>query len=252
MVDSKIALPSFLSADKMPRHIAIIMDGNGRWAQNRGLPRTAGHRAGMEALHGIVECCVHWQVEVLTVYAFSTENWKRPRKEIECLMNLLVEYMHKELQALYDQNIQIRPIGNWTALPKKAYEVSKEAKEYTKNNTWMLFNLAVNYGGRLEIVEACKKITNACLAGQVTMQEITEDLFASYLDTGGQPDPDLLIRTAGEMRLSNFLLWQSAYTEFYRTDIFWPDFTGDHLAQAIYEYQNRKRRFGGLKQEQEE
>ena len=238
--------------DNMPKHIAIIMDGNGRWAKKKGLPRAAGHKAGMDALHRVVEWCVNAQIEALTVYAFSTENWKRPHVEVDYLMDLLVEYMQKELASLHEQNICIHPIGHWETLPQKASEVSSYARDHTKNNTGLMFNLAVNYGSRQEIVGAVQKIAACVKANEIQPPEITEALFASYLDTAGQPEPDLLIRTAGNMRLSNFLLWQLAYTELYYTDIYWPDFTGDHLAQAVLDYQKRQRRFGGLDQQQEQ
>lgn len=236
-----------LTRDPLPDHIAIIMDGNGRWASRRGLPRAAGHRAGVESLKRAVETCAELGVSYLTVYAFSTENWKRPQEEINALMELLVEYIEKELHVLKQNNVRIKTIGDITELPTKALSRIKKAEQETADNKQLYLQIALNYGGRKELIEAVKKISADVLNKKIQTEKIEEKIFISYLYTAGIPDPDLLIRTAGEKRLSNFLLWQSAYTEFWFTDVFWPDFTAQHLYQAINDYQHRQRRFGGLK-----
>ncbi|HHY06027.1 MAG TPA: isoprenyl transferase [Clostridia bacterium] len=223
------------------------MDGNGRWAKTKGLPRIAGHRVGAETLKTIVETCLDLELECLTVYAFSTENWKRPAKEIEALMELLVEYIDQELDELKQNGIKIKTIGNLSQLPLVAQLKVKKAEKETEQNQKLLLQIALNYGGRKEILDAVNRITQEVAAGRIAAGTINDSLFAQYLYTAGIPEPDLLIRTAGELRLSNFLLWQSAYTEFWFTDVFWPDFTAQHLYQAIYDYQYRQRRFGGLK-----
>jgi len=231
---------------KLPRHLAIIMDGNGRWAQKRGLPRSAGHRAGVEALRKVIEACVELKVPVLTVYAFSTENWKRPKAEVNVLMTLMVEYLRKEINELCAQNIRIRPMGYIDGLPEEAKNELKKAAQLTRGNKGLNLNVALNYGGRMEIVEAAKTAAQKVLDREVTVGEINEDVFASFLFTAGQPDPDLLIRPSGERRISNFLLWQLAYAEFYYTNIFWPDFNKFELLKAITEFQQRNRRYGGI------
>lgn len=236
-----------LAKAPLPNHIAIIMDGNGRWAGRRGLPRAAGHRAGVESLKEIVETCADLGISYLTVYAFSTENWKRPREEINALMELLVEYIEKELYVLKQNNVRIKTIGDITELPTKALLRIKKAEQETADNQQLYLQIALNYGGRKELVEAVKKISADVLHGKIQTEQIKEEIFSGYLYTVDIPDPDLLIRTAGEKRLSNFLLWQCAYTEFWFTNVFWPDFTAQHLYQAINAYQHRRRRFGGLK-----
>ncbi len=238
-----------LTGYAQPAHVAIIMDGNGRWAKKRGLPRAAGHRAGAEALRGVVEACGDLGIRYLTVYAFSTENWKRPQEEIDALMALLVEYIEKELDVLKKNNVRIKAIGNIEQLPSYALTRIKKAEEETKDNEHLFLQLALNYGGRRDILNALQKISTDVLAGKILPEKIEEPLFASYLATAGIPEPDLLIRTAGEKRLSNFLLWECAYTEFWFTDIFWPDFTTEHLYCALKDFQHRQRRFGGLKKE---
>ncbi|WP_406678690.1 isoprenyl transferase [Moorella sp. ACPs] len=236
-----------LEPGKLPRHVAIIMDGNGRWARKRGLPRVAGHRAGVESLRDIVRACVDWGIAILTVYAFSTENWKRPREEVEALMNLLVEYMRRELPELKKEGVQVRAIGRLEALPLAARQELARARRETAGNSRLILNLALNYGGRAELVDACRHIARQVLAGKLRPEDIDEDALKGALYTGDLPDPDLLIRPSGEMRLSNFLLWQLAYTELWFADVYWPDFRRENLRQALLAYQQRERRFGGLK-----
>jgi len=231
----------------IPEHVALIMDGNGRWAKQRGLPRTLGHRAGVEALKEIVRYASEIGIKILTVYAFSTENWARPIEEVDYLINtLLVEYMKKEIDELNKNNVKVRILGNIDDLPVLTRKQIVEAVEITKNNTGLKFNIALNYGGRKEIIDAVKKITNMVLNGMIDEKEINEELFSRYLYTAGDKDPDLIIRTSGEMRISNFLIWQSAYSEFYFTKTLWPDFTKEDLDKAINEYAKRDRRFGGV------
>jgi len=232
--------------DRLPRHIAIIMDGNGRWAQKRALPRSMGHRAGVEALRKIVKTCSKLGIEVLTVYAFSTENWKRPKDEVGVLMTLLTEYLRKELQELHQNNVVIRNIGKIDDLPREAQHELEHAMKRTQNNTGLILNLALNYGGRSEIIDAVRKLSQDVLSGKQRIEEIDEERFSKALFTGGLPDPDLLIRTSGEMRLSNFLLWQLAYTEIVVVEELWPDFGQKALLEAIKAYQKRDRRFGGI------
>ncbi|MFA5536179.1 MAG: isoprenyl transferase [Bacillota bacterium] len=230
----------------LPNHIAIIMDGNGRWAEKRGLPRTFGHRQGVEALRDIVKACVELEVKILTVYAFSTENWKRPKQEIDVLMNLLIEYMQSEIKELNKQGVKINPIGDIASLPPTVVNEIEKAVLMTKNNDKLTFNLALNYGGRAEMVRAFKNIAGLLQSGELRKEDISEFLLEKHLFTSGQPDPDLLIRPSGEYRLSNFLLWQTAYSEFWVTDVLWPDFKKKDLVEAIQDYQIRNRRFGGL------
>lgn len=236
-----------LDMDNLPTHIAIIMDGNGRWATRRGLPRGLGHRSGVESLRDIVRACSTLGIKYLTVYAFSTENWKRPVEEVNILMDLLVEYLRKELRELSDNSVRIRAIGRIDELPDKAREALTEAEKSTENNSGLTLNLALNYGGRNEITEALKQIAQNVAAGKLSPDSINEDVISQYLYTAGIPDPDLLIRPSGEMRISNFLLWQMAYSEFWYSPVFWPDFRKVHLLEAIVDYQSRQRRFGGLK-----
>jgi len=231
---------------RLPRHVAIIMDGNGRWALRQGLPRVAGHRAGVETLRAIVETCVEAGIEVLTVYAFSTENWKRPQEEVNALMDLLVEYLRKELPELKRNGVRVRAIGDIAPLPLAAQQELLRAQAETAEERKLVLNIAVNYGGRAELVRAARLLATEVLAGSLRPEEIDEDTFAKFLYTAGLPDPDLIIRPSGEMRLSNFLLWQSAYSELWITSTLWPDFMPADLWAAIAGYQRRHRRFGGL------
>ncbi|HPF43272.1 MAG TPA: isoprenyl transferase [Syntrophomonadaceae bacterium] len=232
---------------KLPEHIAIIMDGNGRWANRKFMPRTMGHKAGMEALHRTVETCAEIKIPVLSVYAFSTENWKRPAEEVNYLMQLLVEYIDKEIAELHRNNIKIMITGDYASLPVECIKSIEKALKRTKDNTGMIFNIALNYGSRREIVKAVNSIAEKISKGEIEPGNIDEDLISSLLYTHDIPDPDLLIRTAGEMRISNFMLWQIAYTELFITPLLWPDFDRDALMQAIWSFQQRERRFGGLK-----
>jgi undecaprenyl diphosphate synthase len=235
-----------IDSSSLPRHVAIIMDGNGRWARKRLMPRTMGHRAGMGSLKQVVKACDELKIPVLTVYAFSTENWKRPESEVQFLMKLLVEFLHKELDELNENDVCINVIGDYSVLNQECQDEIKRALLTTSNNQGLLFNIALNYGARAEIVEAIKTIVDGVVSGEISRDSICEDTVASFLYTGGVPDPDLLIRTAGELRLSNFLLWQLAYTEIWVTDCLWPDFTREDLLIAIRDYQQRDRRFGAL------
>lgn len=223
------------------------MDGNGRWAKGKGLPRVAGHRAGAEALRTVVETCIDLGIPYLTVYAFSTENWKRPQEEVYALMELLVEYIDKELLRLKENGVRIKTIGNISKLPSKAISRIDNAETETAQNQKLVLQIALNYGGRMEIIDAIKSISQKVAVGSLQPGNIDMQTFEEHLYTAGIPDPDLFIRTAGELRLSNFLLWQLAYTEFWFTEVLWPDFKPEHLYQAIYDFQNRQRRFGGLK-----
>lgn len=229
--------------EKIPEHIAIIMDGNGRWAQKRHLPRNFGHKAGMEALHKMVKASSDIGIKYLTVYAFSTENWKRSEEEVGFLMNLAIEYFIKELDELHKNNVKVRLIGDKSRLPKKVQEAAEIMEERTKDNTGLVLNVAMNYGGRDDIVHAVKKITEQ----GYKPEEITEELISENLYTANIPDPDLLIRTGGEKRLSNFLLWQNSYAEFVFVDDWWPDCDKEFLLKIIEEYNTRDRRFGAIK-----
>lgn len=236
-----------IDMNNVPKHIAIIMDGNGRWARERNLPRAFGHKAGVEAVREIVKECSRIGVKYLTLYGFSTENWKRPQDEINELMKLLVEYLKKEFDELDRNDVLINNIGNINALPKNCQYELRNAYERTKDNKGLVLNLAFNYGGRDDIVTAAKKISEDIQNGKIKFSDITEDLFSNYLYTASMPDPDLIIRPSGEQRLSNFLLWQAAYSEFWYSDIKWPDFKKEDLLKAIIDYQNRDRRFGNVK-----
>jgi undecaprenyl diphosphate synthase len=229
---------------RLPRHIAVIMDGNGRWAAQRHLPRVEGHRAGIESVRDIVESSARLDIQVLTLYAFSVENWKRPVTEVSTLMMLLKRYLRLELNTLLRNNIRFRVIGRASELAPDIRSELADAEAKTAGNTGMLFNIALNYGGRAEIVEAARRL----LEGGVAPEELDEQRFAGFLYTAGQPDPDLLIRTSGEMRVSNFLLWQIAYAEIWVTETLWPDFRRQHLLEAILAYQKRHRRYGGITQ----
>ncbi|MGL4991106.1 MAG: isoprenyl transferase [Sarcina sp.] len=231
-----------LDMEKIPAHIAIIMDGNGRWAKKRGLARTMGHKAGAETIREVLRECDHLGIKYLTLYAFSTENWKRPKDEVNAIMRLLVEFLRKEIRALNDNNVKITTIGDISKIPMFCQEEINMAKNLTKNNTGVVLNVAFNYGGRDEIIRAIKK----CLEDEISADNLTEEVFENYLDTKGMPDPDIIIRPSGELRISNYLLWQCAYSEFWYSNINWPDFTKEDLREAIFDYQNRNRRFGGV------
>jgi undecaprenyl diphosphate synthase len=231
---------------RLPRHIAVIMDGNGRWAKRRFLPRVAGHRAGVEAVRATVETSARLGIEVLTLYAFSVENWKRPPFEIEALMTFLKEYLRKELENIHRNNIRFQTIGRTNELDESVQFELRSATRKTANNTGMTLNVALNYGGRVELVDACRKLAERFAREGRAPESVTEADIAGHLYTAGMPDPDLLIRTSGEMRISNFLLWQIAYAEIYVTEVLWPDFRRPDLFAAIIDYQKRDRRYGGL------
>jgi undecaprenyl diphosphate synthase len=240
-------LAQAIDACRLPAHIAIIMDGNGRWANRRALPRVAGHKAGIGPVRATVEACARLGVKVLTLYAFSVENWKRPRHEVETLWRLLRYYLRQELPDLQKNDIRLQAIGRLDALPHQVRRELESVIEATATNRGLLVNLAINYGGRAEIVDAVNSILDmARLDGSIGTLKLFEDLISTFLYTAACPDPDLLIRTSGEMRISNFLLWQIAYAELYVTDTLWPDFTRTDLLQAIVDYQKRDRRYGGL------
>lgn len=236
-----------IDKERIPKHIAIIMDGNGRWASERKRPRTWGHKAGVEAIREIVKACSSIGVKYLTLYAFSTENWRRPPEEVNTLMKLLVEYLKRELAELDSQGVVVNHIGDISKFPLVCQEELNNAYNSTKFNTGLVLNLALNYGGRDEIINAIKKIYKDIENGDIEIDALNERTLSSYLYTKNVPDPDIIIRTAGEQRLSNFLLWQCAYSEFWYTDVKWPDFNKEHLMKAIHDYQNRDRRFGGIK-----
>jgi undecaprenyl diphosphate synthase len=238
------ALLERIDRSALPRHVAVIMDGNGRWAKARRLPRVEGHRAGVAAVRDTVETAARLGLEHLTLYAFSVENWKRPRAEVWTLMNLLKEYVRRELATLVEHDIRFEPIGRWRELDPSVVEALERARTATANGRRMRFNIALNYSGRTEIVDACRKIVSDWAAGKRV--DIDEATLSASLETAGQPDPDLLIRTSGEMRVSNFLLWQIAYSEIWVTPTLWPDFRRRHLFEAILEFQGRERRFGGV------
>jgi len=226
--------------ERVPRHIAIIMDGNGRWAISRGLPRLAGHRAGTENLRRVIEACIEFGIEYLTIYAFSTENWGRPLEEVRGLMRILEDVIDRELRELHDQGVQLRHIGRLDRLKPKLRQKVLDAIEYTKGNDRLVLNVAFNYGGRDEIVCAIQAIIRA----GVEAEDVTDELVSEYLFTAGEPDPDLIIRTSGELRGSNFLIWQGAYSEWYFTPTYWPDFDKDELRLALEEFISRERRYG--------
>jgi undecaprenyl diphosphate synthase len=231
----------------IPAHVAIILDGNGRWAKKRGLPRTAGHKQGCAAVEQTVEDAARLGIRYLTVYGFSTENWKRPEDEVSTLMNLFRFYTKRLLKIATANNVRVRMIGERTRFALDLQEGIRQLEERTKDNTGLTFVIAVNYGGRDEITRAVRRMAEDTEKGLLRPEEIDERKVASYLDTAGIPDPDLLIRTSGELRLSNFLLWQLAYSEFYITDVLWPDFNRDELVRAIRAYNQRDRRFGGVR-----
>ncbi|MCK4436661.1 isoprenyl transferase [bacterium] len=235
-----------LDKSKLPRHIAIIMDGNGRWARKRRLPRVAGHRAGVQSVREIVRACGEIGIKVLTLYAFSAENWKRPRREVDTLMRLLREFLRRELPSLNKNRVRLRAIGRLKELPPKVQEALEKTIKSTEGNNGLILNLAINYGGRSEIVDAVKGLAKDVEKGICKPEEINEEIFEKYLYTSHLPDPDLLIRTSGEHRVSNFLLWQVSYSEIWVTSVYWPDFRRRHLLEALLDYQGRERRFGGL------
>lgn len=233
----------------VPQHIAIILDGNGRWAKKKGMPRNFGHVEGSKNVERICEDAYKLGVKYLTVYAFSTENWKRPKDEVDALMNLLRNYMKTCLKTADKNRMRVRVLGDKTALDEDIRTRIAELEEATKNNDGLCFQIALNYGSRDEMIRAMKTMCRDCKEGNVDIEQIDEKLFESYLDTKGIPDPDLMIRTSGELRLSNYLLWQLAYSEFYFTNVLWPDFTKEELVKAIEYYNARDRRFGGVKEE---
>ncbi len=231
-----------VNVERLPAHVAVSMDGNGRWAEQRHLPRVEGHRAGIDAVRDTVETAARLGIGVLTLYAFSIENWKRPPSEVSTLMLLLKRYLRSELNTLLSNNIRFRVIGRMEELAPDVLRELEAAQAATARTTGLLFNIALNYGGRAEIVDAARR----AMASGLRPEELTEERFASYLYTAGQPDPDLLIRTSGEMRVSNYLLWQIAYAEIYVTETLWPDFRRRHLLEAVLAYQKRERRYGGI------
>ena len=239
-------LPKGLDRLRMPNHIAVIMDGNGRWARRRGLPRTMGHTAGVESLKKTLHLCSNWGIGALTVYAFSTENWSRPGDEVAFLMTLFESVLKRELTSLKLKEVKIKFLGDLAPLPIALKELINESVESTSNNKGIHFNVCTNYGGRRELVLAAKKLAERSVKGELDPSTIDEKLFASELFTASETDPDLLIRTSGEKRISNFLLWQLAYAEIHVTDVLWPDFNEESLLKALSDYQSRERRFGGV------
>ena len=238
--------PPELDSTRLPAHVAVIMDGNGRWAKARGLPRVVGHRAGVEALKSTLRLCSDWGIGALTAYAFSTENWSRPSDEVNFLMTLFERVLQKELRSLEEEQVRIRFLGDLDGLPEKLQDLIDDATERTAKNSGIHFNVCTNYGGRRELVRAAQRLAKQAATGMIDPEAIDENSFARELFTAGDQDPDLLIRTSGEYRISNFLLWQLAYAEIHVTDVFWPDFNADVLKQALLDYQGRNRRFGGL------
>lgn len=237
-------------SEPIPAHVAIIMDGNGRWAKKRAMPRVAGHHEGMKTVRKVTRFASDLGIKVLTVYAFSTENWKRPKAEIDFLMRLPVEFLGSFLPEMMERNVRVEMIGDPSLLPKHTQSALFEAMEKTKHNTGLILNFALNYGSRSEMVNAIKNMMQKVQDGQLMIDEIDEACMSSHLMTAHLPEPDLLIRTSGEVRLSNFMLWQLAYTEFWFTDTLWPDFSEETLLEAVENYQKRNRRYGGLKGEE--
>ena len=240
--------PAQMEADltRLPRHIAIIMDGNGRWAQKRGLPRTAGHAAGAETFRTIATFAKELGLEYLTVYAFSTENWKRPADEVASIMMLLEKYLHEAIETMARDKVKMAFFGDLSPLPPHLQDLCRETEEISKGYDGCQVNICLNYGGRDELVRAAKAFALDCVEGRADPGHLTEEAFGGYLYSAGVPDPDLVIRPSGELRVSNFLPWQSAYAEFYFTDVLWPDFTKDELLRALASYQHRSRRYGGV------
>ena len=233
--------------DRLPRHVAIIMDGNGRWAKKRGLPRTAGHKVGAETFRKIARHCKKLGIEYLTVYAFSTENWKRPAEEVETIMGLLKNYMAEAIESMEEEKIKLKFFGDMSALSPELQELVRKTDEMSSRIDGFQANVCLNYGGRDEILQAARAFAKECAEGKADPDSLTAEQFGSYLYSAGVPDPELIIRPSGELRLSNFLLWQCAYSEFYFTDALWPDFDEAELDRAIASYQKRDRRFGGVK-----
>lgn len=232
--------PLDLALHRIPQHVAIIMDGNGRWARKRNLPRHAGHRAGAENLRRIINASVEFGIKILTIYAFSTENWGRPEREVRALMKIIARVLDQELDELNDQGVCLHHLGDMAGVEQDLQNKVHKALELTKNNNRLILNVAFNYGGRAEILHAVRQM----LADKVAPETLTENLFSSYLFTRGLPDPDLVIRTSGELRISNFLIWQAAYSEYYPTPVYWPDFGREELYEAIVAFNQRERRFG--------
>ncbi|WP_050181419.1 isoprenyl transferase [Domibacillus robiginosus] len=243
---SKNAGEPVISEEGIPAHIAIIMDGNGRWAKKRALPRIAGHNEGMKTVREITRAANRLGVKVLTLYAFSTENWKRPKLEVDFLMKLPEEFLSTFLPELIEENVRVEMIGDMEQLPAHTRRAVQNAIDRTAENNGLILNFALNYGSRIELVQAVRSILKDVQAGTLSEQDITDEAVSRYLMTSHLPEPDLLIRTSGEHRLSNFMLWQLAYTEFFFTDVLWPDFSEKHLLEAVASYQKRSRRFGGL------
>ena len=239
-------LPVGLDAARLPAHVAVIMDGTGRWARRRGLPRVMGHREGVEALKRTLRLCSDWGIGALTAYAFSTENWNRPGEEVSFLMTLFERVLARELEGLEREQVRIRFLGDLDPLPAGLRELIANAMARTAGNSGIHFNVCTNYGGRAELVHAARRLAEQAARGELDPARIDEELFAAQLHTAGEPDPDLLIRTSGEQRISNFLLWQLAYAELHITDVLWPDFNEAALTAALLDYQNRQRRFGGV------
>lgn len=236
-----------LNKDKMPKHIGVIMDGNGRWAKARGLKRTMGHKQGVENLRTIVKECKRLEIPYLTVYAFSTENWKRSEEEVSALMWLLEQYMSKEMKELHKEGVRIKTIGDITGLPESTYKKLQEGVNYTAENTKLTLTLALNYGSRADLTQAVKSITEKVTLGELNISDINEKIISEHLSTSFMPDPDLIIRPSGEYRLSNFMMWEASYSEFWFSNINWPDFGAEEFQKAIADYQNRDRRFGNAK-----
>ena len=239
-------LPADLDQNRLPNHVAVIMDGNGRWAKRQGLPRIMGHRRGVDALKNLLRCCKDWGIPALTAYAFSTENWGRPLEEVDFLMTLFERVLRRELDEMLQEDVKIQFVGNLAALPRSLQAEIERSVTKTQNNLGIRFTVATNYGGRQEILDACRAIASQVQQGLLELDQIDEALFSRHLYTASVGDPDLLIRTSGEMRISNFLLWQLAYAEFYITETLWPDFDRTEFHRALSAYQKRDRRFGKL------
>ncbi|MFY0600367.1 MAG: isoprenyl transferase [Cyclobacteriaceae bacterium] len=238
-----------INKDNLPKHIAVIMDGNGRWAKGKGAARIFGHKNAIKAVRDVTEGCAELGIQYLTLYAFSTENWARPKIEVDALMNLLVATINDEISTLIDNNVSLNSIGDITKLPEKARRRLEEAKEKTSKNTGLKLNLALNYSGRWDLTQAMKNIAKKVASGELSEGVVNEECISSHLSTFGIPDPELLIRTSGEMRISNFLLWELAYSELYFPEVLWPDFRKEHLIEAIASYQKRERRFGKISEQ---
>ncbi len=235
-----------IDPERLPRHVAIIMDGNGRWAKRRGLPRRAGHAAGAETFRTIATFAKELGLDYLTVYAFSTENWKRPEEEVSSIMRLLEKYLHESIETMARDKIKLAFFGDLSPLSPELQELCRQTQEISKTYAGFQANICLNYGGRDELIRSAKAFAQDCIAGRADANHLTPEQFEGYLYSAGIPDPDLIIRPSGEIRVSNFLLWQSAYAEFYFTDVLWPDFTKEELLKALAEYQRRSRRFGGV------